>query len=416
MRKDVLKHVAMLVAVVVAFAPGLAWSAGSFDIDGYYKNFFVAYDLSDLSSPTIGSDATLGSVSSRMRLNATYWMSDRVNVRASYDFAPRVQDRILFSYSPTFAAIDPFAYRVTDFESRLYPEDDNDVASFAVFHNLDRVYATIELDRLDLYVGRQPIAFGSARVINPTDVIAPYSYEALDTEDRVGVDAVRARVPLGFMGELDVGYVFGKDFEAEQSAFFARGKFYVAQTDLTVMAVGFRENLMLGMDVARSVGGAGVWLEAAHVFTDALNDNAGVSRDYFRASVGCDYSLENNTYVFAEYHFNQAGKDEAGDYLQNYFETAYIDGAVYLLGRHYFVPGIAWEFSPLVMGSLQILTNLTDQSVYLTPNVEYNVAENFYFSGGLFIGLGKESSLTSAMGSEFGAYPDIYFTSFRYYF
>ena len=410
------KHVAILVAAVVAFAPGLGWSTGSFDIDGYYKNFFVAYDVSDLNSPSIGSDATLGSVSNRLRLNATYWTCDRVSFRASYDFAPRVQDRILFSYSPTFAVINPFAYRVIDFESRLYPEDNSDVASFAVFHNLDRAYATIELDRLDLYVGRQPIAFGSARIINPTDVIAPYSYETLDTEDRVGVDAVRARVPIGFMGELDVGYVFGEDFEFEQSAFFVRGKFYAARTDLTVMAVGFRENLMLGVDMARSVGGAGVWLEAAHVFTDALNDNAGVSRDYFRASIGCDYSFKNNTYVFAEYHFNQAGKDEVDDYLLNYSQTAYIDGSVYLLGRHYFVPGMTWEFSPLVMGSLQILTNLSDNSVYLTPNVEYNVAENFYFSGGLFIGLGKESTISSGIASEFGAYPDIYFTSFRYYF
>ena len=101
----------------------------------------------------------------------------------------------------------------------------------------------------------------------------------------------------------------GEDFKFDQSAFFARGKVYVAQTDLTLMAVGFRENLMLGVDVARSIGGAGAWMEAAHVFADALNDDSPDARDYFRGSIGCDYSFENNTYVFVEYHFNQAGGD-----------------------------------------------------------------------------------------------------------
>ncbi len=403
--------------LVSLMLPVAGWASDTYSIDGYYKNFFVAYDIPARYSAFYGSDAPLGSVSSRLRLNGTWWFNDRTHLRLSYDFAPRVQDHLLFVRPPTTAIIDPSSYRIVDFDSRLYPTESDDVASFAVFHNLDRAFVTLEMERFDLYLGRQPIAFGSARVVNPTDVIAPYTYETLDTEDRIGVDAVRARIPTGFMGEIDAGYVFGDDFEFEKSAFFLRAKLYAMKTDVSLIALGFRENLLVGIDLARSIGGAGFWLEAAQVFSDALSgDSDPGSRDYFRGSLGFDYSYENNTYVFVEYHFNQAGKDDPAEYQDSYSEGAYTKGSVYLLGRHYLTPGITWEFTPLIYGSMQLLTNLSDQSIYVTPSLEYNVAENIYLSGGAFIGLGDSPDWMTDMDSEFGSYPDIFFTSFRLYF
>ncbi|MBN2105171.1 bifunctional alpha,alpha-trehalose-phosphate synthase (UDP-forming)/trehalose-phosphatase [bacterium] len=54
-----------------------------------------------------------------------------------------------------------------------------------------------------VYCGRQDIVWGSARTVNPMDVIAPFSFGSLDTEDRRGVDAIRLRIPVGCMGEID---------------------------------------------------------------------------------------------------------------------------------------------------------------------------------------------------------------------
>jgi len=382
-------------------------------VNGYYKNFFVAYDISDMDNPVFGTDAPLGSVSARLRTNGVWRPADRLNVRLSYDFAPRVQDRLLFAMPAVTATIDPFSYRVADFDSRLYPSECHDVNSFGIFHNLDRAMVTVEADRFDIVIGRQPIAFGSARIVNPTDVLAPFSYETLDTEDRIGVDAVRLRVPMGFMGEIDAGYVFGDDFEIEQSAYYIKTRFYQYQTDVTLLALGFRENFLLGVDLARSLGGAGVWLEAAQVFAEG---SSRTEKDYLRASTGFEYFFEDNTYIFAEYHFNQAGSDDPDGYLPSFLERAYTDGSVYLLGRHYVTPGIGREITPLLMASFQVLTNLSDFSMYLTPGAEYNLAENVYLSGGAFIGVGKGPQSVLEMESEFGSYPDIFYTSFRYYF
>lgn len=400
----------MAIAVLLPASP---FGSDKFDIDGYYKSFSVVYSFPGRTYLPFGFTEPVGSVSGRLRINTTYWFNNRTHLTTSYDFAPRIQDPALFEIPLSLTQVDPSSYRVADFDKRLYPTEKNDVESFAIFHNLDRLYLTVEADVVDLYLGRQPIAFGSARVVNPTDVIAPYNYEALDTEDRVGVDAVRARIPMGFMGEIDAGYVFGDDFDRELSAYFLRTKLYAAKTDLSLMVMGFRENMMVGIDVARSIGGAGMWLEAAQVFADGDDF---VGRDYFSASMGMDYSFANNTYVFIEYHFNQAGEDDSEKYLSNLNRVAFTEGSVYLLGRHYLTPGITWEFTPLAIGSLQILTNLSDKSVYLTPSVEYNVAQNIYLSGGAFIGVGEGPGTMPEINSEFGIYPNIYHTSFRYYF
>ncbi len=404
----------VLLTVVVASA---ARGSDRLSIDGYYKSFFVGYRWPSVSLSGVSLDIPpLGSVSNRLRINSHWRLCDNVSFAVSYDFAPRVQDRILFEQTAVAISVDPFSYRVDDLNGRLYPHEADEVASFAVFQNLDRAFFELRTSRADFYVGRQPIAWGSARTINPTDILAPFTYETLDTEDRIGVDAVRVRVPLGFMGEVDAGYVFGEDFEFGESAMFLRTKFYVSRTDLSLLAVGYRENLLIGFDLTRAIGGAGFWLETAHTFADALagEDSPG-DEDFFRATLGCDYSF-GDTYGFVEYHFNQAGETDPREYLGNTTRTAYLEGSTYLLGRHYLIPGLVRQVTPLLTATLETLWNLSDGSAYLAPSAEYNLAENIYLAGGAFIGVGKGPNLLEGTRSEFGSYPDILFTSFRVYF
>jgi hypothetical protein len=284
------------------------------ELSGYFKNFSTVYSLPDaLDFDPSGDGPPVGEVSSRLRLDTRMRAGGFVTFSVSYDFAPRIQDPALFSEQPFAFQIDPFSYRAVDFDRLLYPDDADDAGSFAIYHNLDRFSATLQFPSFDVILGRQAIAWGSARVVNPTDIIAPYAYTELDTEDRIGVDAARIRYPLGFMGELDMGFVAGKDFRIDESAYYLRGKYYLARTDVSGMVMGFREHLLLGIDLARSVGGAGVWLEAAEVFTrqgDGGHKNPG--GDYFRLSTGLDYSLDENTYGFIEYHYSQAGTNDAG--------------------------------------------------------------------------------------------------------
>lgn len=395
-------------------------------LSGYFKNYFVALDQPEIAnSPPTQNQPIIGAVNNRLRLNLSGSVNHWASLTFAYDFSPRVEDKSFFEKPMLDLGLQASGYRAADLDSRLYPDEDDSVSSFAIFQNLDRAFLTVKTKLADIYAGRQAIAWGSARVINPTDVFSPYAFNELDVEDRMGVDAIRLRAPMAFMSELDAGYVFGDDFEFKSSAIFLRSKLYYRGTDVSLLAVVFRENLLTGLDLTRSIGGAGFWLEAGYVLVDALNSDVGDSNsDYLLVSVGLDYSLGSGTYFFAEYHFNQAGARKPEDYLINSGKTAYREGSVYLLGKHYLAPGISYQLSPLITLSAQVLANIADPSIFVMPQVEYNIAEDVYLSAGAYLGLGdgpqflfdQNHGSGLQLRSEFGSYPDFYFTSFRIYF
>lgn len=380
-------------------------------LGGYYKNFFTTFNSPSTNEPMMGS------VVNRLRLNLSYTPTDTLSLAFAYDFTPRVQDPSLFTESPFAVGIASSRYRLVDFDSRIYPGKDDLIGSVGIYHNLDRASVQFSTDFADISIGRDAIAWGSARIINPTDVVAPYTYDQLDTEDRVGVDAVRIRIPVGILGEVDTGYVFGTEFNFDKSAIFLRTQLNAVETDFSFLLLEFQRNLLIGLDVARGIGGAGFWFETAYVFSGPF-DEPNTSENYLRTSVGLDYSFGGETYTFVEYHFNGVGTNKPENFLANTTQTAYTQGGVFLLGVHYIAPGFTHQLTPLISFSGQLLFNLSDPSAWIAPQIAYNIAENVHLSVGGFISIGKrpENKDLPQFQSEFGTYPNLFFTSFSVYF
>ena len=383
-----------------------------FQASGYYKNFSTAFN-----SP-LPDASMMGIVVNRLRLNLSYAPTDSLSFDFAYDFTPRVQDPLLFSQSPIAVGIASSRYRVADLDSPIYPRTDEPIGNVGIYHNLDRASVQFSTDFADFSIGRDAIAWGSARIINPTDIIAPYTYDQLDTEDRVGVDTIRVRIPIGVMGEVDTGYIFGNNFNFDKSAVFLRTQMNAAETDFSILLLEFQRDLLVGFDIARGIGGAGFWLETAYVLTEPFNDASDTVNNYLRTSIGFDYSFGGETYAFIEYHFNGAGTQKPENLLTNLEQPAYTRGGVYLLGVHYLAPGFTHQLTPLISFSGQILLNLSDPSTWIAPQIAYNVAEDIHLSVGGFISVGKrpKNGDSTQFQSEFGSYPNLFFSSFRVYF
>ena len=415
-----------LLLLTAGLAVASAGAQNRLSFNGYFKNFSI---LMIPPSTTVGNSledqSDMGAANNRVRLKMSFQPSDGISFDLSYDISPRIQDSRLFTESPILSGFRPLEYRAWDFRERLYPGPAEPAHSFGLFHNLDRLSVTLRTDFADIIVGRQAVSWGSARVINPTDVIAPFAFNELDREERRGVDAVRVRIPLGMMDEIDVGYVAGHDLQADESAFFFRGKIYKLKTDISVLAVGFRQHLLVGIDLARAVGGAGAWLEAAWMIPDAFRDSRRPGeKKSVRLSLGLDTILADGLYGFAEYHFNSAGSQRPEQYMELFDSVPYRDGSVYLMGRHYVNVGATYQLHPLVPVTGLVIVNLSDGSWIFSPSAEYNIAENIYLAAGAYVGSGKRPEhvlgpLTTQpllLHSEFGTYPDMVFTSFRIYF
>lgn len=402
---------AMLLAAASATGAG-----GEVRIGGHFKNFFTALD-----PPSLRGDSRPleGEGSSRLRLELFGRRGSSLAAEIAYDLAPRLRQASPAALAVAASRPPLPSFRAVDFSARIYPAGSGDKGSFALLHNLDRAFATLSISFADFYIGRQPVAFGSARVVNPIDLLAPFAYEALDKEDRAGVDALRARIPVGDLSELDAGMVFGEDFDPGESAVFIRGHFFLGKFDVAPAAVLFGENLMLGVDLARSLGGAGYWLEAGYTLAGILADYPS-GENYLRFSTGLDYSFGSRIYCFVEYHLNGAGSARPEAYLEQAGETAYREGAVHLWGRHYAAPGVTLQATPLLSAGLQALINGGDGSALVAPRLAYSFADNVAVAAGGFFSLGRRARIGPGPGlvprSEFGLYPGVYFTSVALYF
>ncbi len=403
----------LICALCLALLPLTAAAALDGSLHGTMKTFFLGmYD-------PLQQDDVYGISDTTLRLQARLYPTDTLLIESAYSLSPQVLSPTLQSggFDETFLSVGvgSGAYRAFDFEDRLFPLAADDVQNLAVYHNLDRFYASMYLPFGDVYVGRQAISWGSAHVINPTDIIAPFSFSSLNTEEKRGVDAVRLRMPIGAMSEIDLGYVAGKEFKVNQSAVFARMRFYLAETDISFLSMDFKENLLIGFDASRSLGGAGSWIEVAYGLPGAFSgDGPATDQQYVNLSAGMDYNFGPKFYGYGEYHYNSAGKSDTGEYAeieqQPGEHIAYTEGSVYLRGRHYGALGGTYQLTPLMPVSGMVLLNLNDLSANLSLNFDYNFTENVYISGGCYLGLGETPE------SEFGAFPELYYISVKLYF
>ncbi|HSA33865.1 MAG TPA: hypothetical protein P5077_09075 [bacterium] len=361
-----------------------------------------------------------GTVQQSLRLRLFYKPADWFAAEAAWQVSPTVSQMGNDGYASFFTP-SLNDYRVTDLKDTLYTGPGGQI----LFpHTIDRINVSFTLPFMDIFVGRQAISFGAAKFLNPTDVFAPLSFQDINREEKVGVDAVRVKFPIGEMNELDAGYVFGPDGRFSKSAAFLRAKFALRETDFTLMLVEYQYNLLAGLSIERAIGGAGVWLEAAYT-ADGVIEGRKNTDDDLRISAGADYNFADaNLVLFGEYHYSMAGELYPSKYLANAASTAaYRDSGIYLLGGHYLAVGFSWEIVPLLNGSFQTLVNLTDGSLLIAPRLEYSMADDLFLDVGASVGAGATARRDSLLGftypvprSEFGLYPYTVYTTVRLYF
>jgi hypothetical protein len=283
---------------------------------------------------------------------------------------------------------------------------------------LDRTLIKLYFNRFDLYIGKQKIAWGTGYAWNPTDIWNIKS--PLDaTAPSLGVNAVRAEIPLGRLGQIAGLVKPGMDVKHTSGGL--RIKQNIKGFDLSLCGakimthdrhlLGLPKKLMLGMDMAGQIPAEiGVWAEVAYnnMVYDTMKytdfDSA-----FLELDAGMDYTFSNGLYVMLEYYFNGKGKGQATDYdLETliYMMSGEISG----MGRNYLFTGTRMDFLELFTGSLFIISNLDDKSLGIMPSVDYD------FTDGISLNLGATAFVGDEEESEYGAFYSSLFFKITGYF
>ncbi len=388
----VLRGWGYLFGLLILSLPG---SGGAYRFSGSWR--------SGISALRYPSDTMIGQGYGSLRLSLLGRQVKSPSFEVAYVLTPLVAD------SAGFAEKRITEFRLYDLERFLYGGESDSGGNFALEQNLDRFNIGFHVALTDLIAGRQAIYWGVSKAVSPTDFIAPYPFDEVYTEYRRGVDGIRIRIPVGTMSEIDAGWLFGRNGHLSRGGSYIRGRIYIARTDVMLLAGEFRENLMVGASLNRSLGGATTWLECAWTRTGQFSDDS-LNRETFLAlSAGADYGFGGNPYGFLEYHLNTAGTNNWEGYADELLTQAYETGGIYLLGVHYLCPGIVVQVSPLLSLSGRAMVNLFDPSSFFMLRGEYSVAEDVVLESGVLFGTGSTMS-------EFGSYPDQGYASVCLYF
>jgi hypothetical protein len=353
-----------------------------FAIEGSYKTFFEG-----IKNPN--SNSIDGAFVNTFRPKITLPYNDHFSFHLAYALTANIQS------IPLISETNKRDYRFADLNIIM---SESPKANFV--QNLDRLVMTYTANKLTLKIGRQPIAFGSAKIINPTDVLTPFSYQDIDKEERAGVDGVRMNFSLGDLSLLDAGVVLGKNFSKDQSAGFLRLKSNLFDTDISAIIMEFKNNRLVGLDLSRSISQASGWLEVADVKPVS-------APDYLRWTLGFDYKFNSDLYSYFEYSYNGAGTLDPK-------LMPYLNNGISLHGVHYLVPGMNYELNPLWKLTGQFILNTDDKSLLSNVLLEHGLAQDIFIDIGTYLPLGAKSQLFQQ--SEFGMYPQLIYSTLRFYF
>lgn len=288
---------------------------------------------------------------------------------------------------------------------------------------VERLYLDVNLEKVDLKIGRQAVNWGSALVFHPTDL---YN-EILVTEpwrERQGVNAVKATVPLGahqaqvlVAADDDLSHFWSGDTELEFSdlPFSAAAKFTLvaADTDWSLVGFGRTDGTWFGGVDLKGTLGVGWWVEGGFhgkkneddLALDINDDGAWTGgAGAPEVVVGVDYSFAvlERFYLAAEYRY-----DGSGSSPEDYNYTARTTGvdihydctaltatapeeARSTLGIHYIDAAVNLAATRDFTIQTAVVYNLLDGTGVIVPDVSYTLGDHWAIHLGAQVPFGED--------------------------
>jgi len=248
-------------------------------------------------------------------------------------------------------------------------------AGWASRLQLDRLNVFWRGGRVDATVGRQAIGFGRIVIDSPLDVIAPFPPDALDTDVRPGVDALRVTGYYGLDGQVGAVVVLGD--VARHDSYLATWADNHAGIDLIALAGVLRERPMIGLGLAGSLGTLGLKAETAFYEGERVDEPDGdLYHHMLFTAAEVWYRFANGLTLVTQYLHNGAGTRDPADYPLVARSAPVQEGLTTLLGRHYLLAAPSYEIHPLVNLNGLLIWNLNDASWLLRPTLVISLADN----------------------------------------
>ncbi|NOZ53794.1 MAG: hypothetical protein GXP08_11785 [Gammaproteobacteria bacterium] len=358
--------------------------AAEFELGGYYKNIFLSSRTLELLAP---SEPYLLDLN-RLRVILDSRLNDKLSFNVQYDnevWLGSYLDTTQFSATKDLQPDTYFNLNSTYVDSnKLYGTQ-----------RLYRAYVDLALPEVDLRIGRQRIAWGTAMLWNPMDILNPFSPTQLERQERLGIDALLLDWNYDPLSRVSLVYAQQKRSGAST---VARWHSNAKGFDLSFIGGRLRDEPLIGFDFAGQINSIGVRGEVTH-------SGRAAGDSFMQAVAGADYTFANTLSVNMEVYYNGEGAvDKAG-----YDFSRLITGEVQSLARHYLGGYLGYDITPLLRFDNYLILNLDDGSIFFAPNLIYSLSDNVECTVAAQVFNGDT-------GTEYGALKDLYYLQLHWFF
>lgn len=368
----------------VCFAAVLSFNtAAEVELSGYYKNQLI--NSKTLSFFPDQENYLVDQNRLRLRVNGD--ISKNVFYDIQYD------NEIFFG---DYLDTNQFGFQKS-FESDTEWDLDNtyvDNSDLYGKHRLYRAFLTATISNAEIRIGRQRIAWGTATMWNPMDILNPFNPVQLERQERQGIDAILMDMNYGALSRVSA--VYAKQRTGDSRAVRWRSNY--SGTDLSLMLGEFRDNNVWGVDFASQIDEVGIRGEMT--VTDTMYGDT-----YMQGVIGIDYTFPNTFTFNIEAYYNGQGSTEMVDYDFNRL----LGGEVQSLAKRYLGVYVGYDITPLLQFRNYLIRNIDDKSIFLASSLTRSISDNIEAVVGIQAYKGKS-------GSEFGSLENIYYIQIQRYF
>lgn len=246
-------------------------------------------------------------------------------------------------------------------------------------HLVYRGYLDYRSELFQLRVGRQQIPWGLGRFWTPTDLFNPFDPLAIEKEERVGTDALDLKAYWDSRQYVELVYAPQRKRRQDTTAL----KLHLSKADreLSLILAEAKGTEVYGADYLQNIGKAAFRMEV--VRTDARNEP-----NFWKVILNLDYTFPSSLYVLGEYHFNGQGRRDENTYQRVRRNLGEID----FLGQDFLGVRLGYDVTPLVRVENHLILVLNDQSVYVNPEIRWDVRKNSEFLIGAQLFFGRQDS------------------------
>jgi len=280
----------------------------------------------------------------------------------------------------------------------IIPFDTTTVSYMVENTNISRLALWLGGERARISIGKQSLYWGVGRVFRPLDIFNRINYFEPGYE-RAGSNALLGYLALGTLSNLRGVVVPSGDVRKTLTGLRIGTNIMNNDVGLTAMYRQSERQTIIGGELTGEFL-LGYWGEMSYTWEDTA--------EYFKLSVGLDYTFPLMIYTMTEYFFDGSGEADPEDY--DYAKITV--GERQTLGRNYLYASIGLLYNPFLRPSISTIVNIDDQGFIIVPSLSYAIFENTEITLGMNYAIGSEESefrnVTSFQGAVY-VWAKIYF-------